>query len=130
MNSDKPSSQNLERDQHPAVLLYLFKRDFVDAGKRYFFFFFLRVEGLMALFPEIRHAIEVRYVAFAKPRGQLAEWVGDDQQSCPQLIFVGGDDSLSAAYSQRTPTGTVHITRTDDILSYLIARFKLPQIHP
>ena len=130
MNSDKPSSQNLERDQHPAVLLYLFKRDFVDAGKRYFFFHCLRVEGLMALFPEIRHAIEVRYVAFAKPRGQLAEWVGDDQQSCPQLIFVDRDDSLSAAYSQRAPTGTLHITRTNDILSYLIARFKLPQIHP
>tara|TARA_B100000780_G_scaffold112425_3_gene78739 strand:- start:283 stop:675 length:393 start_codon:yes stop_codon:yes gene_type:complete len=130
MNSDKPSSQNLERDQHPAVLLYLFKRDFVDAGKRYFCPHCLRIEGLMALFPEIRHAIEVRYVAFAKPRGQLAEWVGDDQQSCPQLIFVGGDDSLSAAYSQRAPTGTLHITRTNDILSYLIARFKLPQIHP
>ena len=116
MNSDKPSSQNLERDQHPAVLLYLFKRDFVDAGKRYFCPHCLRVEGLMALFPEIRHAIEVRYVDFTKPRGQLAEWVGDD--------------SLSAACSQRAPTGTVHINRTNDILSYLIERFKLPQIHP
>ena len=31
MKTDKPSNQNLERDQHPAVLLYLFKRDFVDA---------------------------------------------------------------------------------------------------
>jgi hypothetical protein len=130
MKTDKPSNQNLERDQHPAVLLFLFKRDFVDASQRYFCPHCLRVEGLMALFPEIRHAIEVRYVDFAEPRGQLAEWVGDDQQSCPQLIFVNGDDSLSAAYSQRAPTGIVHINRTNDILSYLIERFKLPQIHP
>ena len=90
----------------------------------------LGVVGLMALFPKIRYPLEVHYVDFAKPHGQLAEWVGDDQQSCPQLIFVDRDDSLSAAYSQRAPTGTVHITHTNDILSYLVARFKLPQIHP
>ncbi|MFL3647096.1 MAG: DUF3088 family protein [Cellvibrionales bacterium] len=52
----------------------------------------LGVVGLMALFPKIRHPLEVHYVDFAKPHGQLAEWVGTYQQHCTQLFFVGGDD--------------------------------------
>lgn len=38
----------------------------------------------MALFPVIRHQVEVNYVDFAKPRGALHTLAGEQSQSCPQ----------------------------------------------
>ena len=47
------------KTQDQNYTLFLFKRNFTDNGEQtYFCPFCLRVEGLMALFPEIRHAIK------------------------------------------------------------------------
>ncbi|MFD2179009.1 DUF3088 family protein [Veronia pacifica] len=114
------------------TILFLLKRDFTDEeqGKGKFFCpFCLKVEGLMAMFPEIRHAIEVRYVDFDKPRANLADFVGSDNQSCPHLIFPDGDDQWSGKYSLKSEMGIVHIDRTSYILNYFIDRFDLPSAH-
>lgn len=113
------------------VILYLYKRDFLDyGGQHYFCPFCLRVEGLMAMFPEIRHNVDVRYVDFEKPRGELPNLVGEQQQSCPHLLLPGGDDDISGKYSTTSTTGMLHIDKTDHIIDYFIKRFKLPEIHP
>ncbi|PAJ72013.1 hypothetical protein CJF42_23530 [Pseudoalteromonas sp. NBT06-2] len=114
------------------MILYLFERDFKDEsfkGERFFCPFCLKIEGLMALFPEIRHAVEVRYVDFTKPRGELTKFVGENNQSCPQAIFVAGDDSWSGQYSKKSEQGTIHIDKTKDIMKYFIDRFELPKSH-
>lgn len=69
------------------TILYLLKSNFVDdeyPSQTFFCPHCLRVEGLMALFPVIRHQVEVNYVDFAKPRGALHTLAGEQSQSCPQ----------------------------------------------
>ena len=113
------------------LILYLYKRDFIDHGDQHYFCpFCLRVEGLMAMFPEIRHNVEVRYVDYEKPRGKLPVLVGEQQQSCPQLLLPEGDDDISGQYSIKASTGMLHIEKTDQIIDYFINRFNLPKIHP
>ncbi|WP_428985298.1 DUF3088 family protein [Shewanella corallii] len=111
------------------MILYLLKRDFLDGDSRYFCPYCLRIEGLMAMFPEIRHSIEVRYVDFAKPRGELPDFLGEANQSCPNLVLTDGDRYGSEKYSVMAPTGTRHIDSTDNIIAYFIERFGLPQMH-
>lgn len=110
--------------------LYLLKAGFIDNGEAYICPYCTRVEGLLALFPFIRHDIDIFYVDFIKPRGDLAERVGNDLQSCPQLVFLDGDDELSATWSRTASTGVRHITKTDFIFNYFISKYQLPQVHP
>lgn len=114
-------------------ILYLLKRDFRDPaypGKTFFCPFCLRLEGLLALYPQVRHATDVRYVGFNKPRGELAEFAGDDSQSCPQIIIQNGDDDCSKPYSAPGLNGVRRIDSTDHIIQYLIERFGLSDVHP
>lgn len=60
----------------------------------------MQVEGLLAAFPEVRERLQIEYVDFEKPRGELARFCGDENQSCPQLVFPEGDDALSAKFSE------------------------------
>ena len=111
------------------MILYLLKRDFLDGDTQYFCPYCLRVEGLMAMFPEIRHNIEIRYVDFTKPRGELPSYLGEANQSCPNLVLTEGDKFGSQKFSVVAPTGTRHIDKTDDIIQYFIERFDLPKMH-
>ena len=111
------------------MILYLLKRDFNDGGKEYFCPYCMKVEGLMAMFPEIRHNVEVRYVDFQKPRSDLPVLLGETNQVCPNLVLNEGDQFGSEKFSVSASTGMRHIDKTDDIIQYFIERFGLPEKH-
>lgn len=45
------------------------------------------VEGVLAYYPQLRQAIDVRYVDFPRPRAALVAMVGEAFQDCPCLLL-------------------------------------------
>jgi hypothetical protein len=45
------------------------------------------VEGVLACYPQLRAAIDVRHVAFPRPRQPIIDLVGADWQDCPCLLL-------------------------------------------
>ncbi|USH05328.1 DUF3088 family protein [Grimontia kaedaensis] len=107
------------------MILYLLRRSLNSSDNKSLCPFCLRLEGLMAMFPEIRHNIEVRYVDFQKPRCQLLEFLGEKNQVCPNLVLNEGDQFGSEKFSTLAPTGVKYIDKTEDIIQFFIERFEL-----
>lgn len=114
-------------------ILYLLHNGFLDpeTGPEQFYCpYCIRIEGMLAAFPKLREKLDIRYVDFAKPRGDLPEFSGHANQSCPQLILPDGDDEVSAAWSVEAQNGARRIEGTTAIQDYLSKRFGLSRRHP
>lgn len=119
-------------EDKPKPILYLLKPGFLDADlgpDNYYCPYCVRIEGMLSVFPVLRQELDIRYVDFAKPRGQLAQFAGADSQSCPQLIFQSGDDDLSSNWSVAGENKVRRIHETAKIAEYFSARFNLPVAH-
>lgn len=113
-------------------ILYLLKPKFKDPTHGDADFFCPQcapIEGLLAMFPDVRQYLDIRYVDFARPRGDLGVFVGDEQ-SCPQIILRDVDDEHSAESSHDGLDKVRRIEDPKDVQGYLIARFGLPKPHP
>jgi uncharacterized damage-inducible protein DinB len=49
-----------------------------------------QVEGLLAMYPQLRARLDIRRVGFAKPRSAIVEFLGPEVQSCPMLVLPLG----------------------------------------
>lgn len=125
--------ETYERNMSRNPILFLLKNSFLDpkAGQQEFYCpFCVSIEGMLAVFPQLRDELDIRYVDFAKPRGDLPKFVGDKNQSCPQLVLCDGDDDVSGAWSVEALNGARRIKDTTAIQDYLSQRFGLPHRHP
>lgn len=70
-------------------ILYLLKEDFPDGpGLPYFCPDCANVTGLLTYFPKLRHHLDVRYVDYPRPRAEIVEFIGAENQGCPVLILA------------------------------------------
>lgn len=74
--------------------LFLIKADFQDLnradGRNYFCPDCIKIEGLLSFYPRLRNELDVNYVDFNRPRKVLADLLGEENQSCPVLVFEDG----------------------------------------
>ncbi|WP_367181347.1 DUF3088 family protein [uncultured Roseovarius sp.] len=115
-----------------STILYLLRSDFIDARAGNTAFYCpqcLLVEGFLSVFPHVRQNLDIRYVDFDRPRGDMTRYVSDNQ-SCPQLVFPDGDDRHSVGHSTSGISPARRIENVQHILVYLVMRFDLPQPHP
>ena len=121
----------INEDSKP--ILFLFKKRFTDnkfEGEEFFCPFCIQVEGFLCSFPEVREEIDIRYVGFDKPRGDLPLFCGEAHQSCPQIVLPDGDDQHSTTFSEAALGHAKKIAKTTHILDYLSGRFSTPRRHP
>lgn len=75
---------------HPASLvkdqLYILKPNFEEGGIQQFCVDCATVEGMLSFYPELRQHVDVKYVAFQRPRTEIVAELGPDNQSSPVLI--------------------------------------------
>ena len=87
--------------------LFLLKADFQDAerndGKKYFCPDCVMIEGLLSYYQRLTDELEVKYVNYARPRPALVDLIGEENQSCPVIVFEDG----------------TFINDTDEIIRYL-----------
>lgn len=85
------------------------------------------MEGVIASFPEIRPDLEVRRIAFPRPREPVISLIGAANQSLPVLILA--DDApidLPATHFE----GRRFVNEPMAILDVLHRRHGYPQAHP
>lgn len=101
-------------------LLFLLKHDFPDGpGAPYYCPECTQINGVLAYYPQLRHALDVRYVDFPRPRAEIVALVGADNQSCPVLILA--DDSRASVTGVEVGTfgGRRFVSGAEAIGNYL-----------
>jgi hypothetical protein len=70
-------------------VLYLLKEDFPDGpGQPYYCPDCAQITGVLAYFPRLRYHLDIRYVDYPRPRSEIVELIGGENQSCPVLILA------------------------------------------
>ncbi|MHA7773619.1 DUF3088 domain-containing protein [Roseibium sp. M-1] len=97
--------------------LYLLAPGFEDPaypGKTFYCWHCALMEGVLASFPELAAKLDVHRIAWARPRQEVVELLGKENQSLPVLVLAEGG----------------FINDKDAILAALTARHGFPHPHP
>jgi len=110
--------------------LFLLKPGFEDPAypdKNFYCWHCALIEGVLASFPELGQKIEIKRIAWLRPRQDVVALVGEENQSLPLLILAQGDRSIhqTGEYEGRT-----FISDKDAILAALSERHGFPYPHP
>lgn len=75
--------------------LFLLAHDFRDGpGAPYYCPECAEINGVLHYYPQLRHVLDIRYVAYPRPRAAIVALVGEANQGCPVLVL--GDDAPAA----------------------------------
>jgi hypothetical protein len=86
-------------------------------------------EGLLHLYPEMAAQIDVRRVAFARPREEIVALLGIDHQSCPVLVLGGASTDSASSPAIQTAGRFRFIDEPEDIGNYLSETYGIPRPH-
>ena len=71
--------------------LFLLKPDFIDQNRdahtRYFCPENALINGIINYYPKLKMLLEIEYIDFERPRKQLVDLVGKENQGCPNLVI-------------------------------------------
>ena len=111
-------------------VLYLLDPSFADPALPEQAFFCRHgalVEGVLGNFPEVRDQLEIRRVAFPRPRREVIEAIGETNQGLPVLVLPPGETWSGANGGHN---GRIFATGSESILATLAERYGIPVIHP
>lgn len=110
--------------------LIILKPGFEDPaypGQVFYCWHCVLMEGLLASFPELAARLDVERVAWPRPRREVIELVGEENQSLPLLVLSEGETS---PHQTGTFNGRAFISEKDKILAALSDRHGIPVPHP
>lgn len=106
-------------------ILFLLKPGFTDPaypGDVFYCWHCALMEGILASFPDLAQKLDVRRIAWQRPRAELADLIGPESQSLPALVLMSDPAG---------PDGRPQfINDKDEILRALSARYGFPLPHP
>jgi hypothetical protein len=85
------------------------------------------VEGMLSFFPDLREKVDVRYIEFARPRRDLVDRLGEDNQSVPVLVLAEGEAIKDAGILAQTSGKARFLADERLIRRYLSVQYDLPQ---
>jgi len=112
------------------AVLFLLSPDFEDAkfpGQRFFCRHSALVEGVLTSFPRLVDAIDVRRIAFPRPRAAVVALVGEANQALPVLVLPAGETSPHASGEAN---GRQFVSGAERIIDALVGRDLIPPPHP
>lgn len=110
--------------------LILIKPDFVDPaypGTRFYCWHCALIEGVLASFPDLGARLDVVRVAWPRPRREVVDLIGCENQSLPVLVLA---DDAPDALATGSFDGRRFVAGKDAILAVLSARHLIPTPHP
>ncbi len=100
--------------------LYLLTPHFMDQGKGpYFCPGCAQMVGLLEFYPALKERLEVRYLDFPRPRPELLELLGEENQSCPVLVLKNAPTGVPSAIPLQQAKGHWFVEGPDAISRYL-----------
>jgi hypothetical protein len=115
-------------DEKP--ILFMLAPDFADAahpGQRFFCPHCAVIEGVLALFPQLNDELDIRRIAFPRPRQTVIELIGEANQSMPELVLPPGEKSERASGEFN---GRAFASGETKIIQVLVERYGIPAPHP
>lgn len=85
------------------------------------------LEGVLASFPGLAANLEVRRIDWPRPRRDVIDMVGEENQSVPLLVLGDGETSVHATGQYE---GRAFVADKDAILAALSERHGFPHPHP
>lgn len=110
--------------------LYLVKPGFADPafpGRTFYCWHCALIEGVLGSFPDLAGGLVVNRIDWPRPRNELIEAAGVQNQSVPLLLLNIGD---SSQYQSGSFNGRAFISDKDAILAALAERHGFPDPHP
>ncbi|BCH05063.1 hypothetical protein MesoLj131b_70620 (plasmid) [Mesorhizobium sp. 131-2-5] len=111
-------------------LLFLLAPDFEDAkfpGQRFFCRHSALVEGVLTSFPKLVDAIDIRRIAFPRPRTEVVKLVGEANQALPVLILPTG---ATSSHASGEANDRQFVSGAERIIDALVGRDLIPPPHP
>lgn len=111
-------------------ILFLLKPGFTDPalpGQDFYCWHCALIEGVLASFPHLGEALDVRRIAFSRPRGDVLALIGEANQSLPVLILA---ETTPAGLAAATHEGRGCVSYPMGILDVLHRRHGFPLPHP
>lgn len=75
--------------------------------------------GLLDFYPALKNTIEVCWLDFPRPRPELIELLGEENQSCPVLVLREAPGNLPVSPPIRQAKGRWFVEGADEIATYL-----------
>jgi hypothetical protein len=110
--------------------LFLLTPGFADPAhprKRFYCWHCALIEGVLASFPELGGDLEIKRIAWPRPRNDVVALVGEDHQSLPLLVL---SDEREGGLAADLYEGRRFIADKDEILRALSVRHGFPEPHP
>ena len=110
--------------------LYILKTPFKDAALSdadYFCWTCVLLEGVISQFPDLEHQLTIHRVGFDRPRHNVIEEVGEDNQSLPMLVL---EDNSLKGFETGVFNGNRFIKGREAILDALHQAYGIPIVHP
>lgn len=110
--------------------LILIKPDFLDPAfpdTRFYCWHCALLEGVLVSFPALLTRLNIVRIEWPKPRQEVIQLIGEENQSLPVLIFA---NDAPEQYGARHYNGRQFVADKDDILQALASRHHIPVPHP
>ncbi len=111
-------------------ILFLLKPGFSDPalpGQDFYCWHCALMEGVLASFPHLGANLDVRRIAFPRPRDEVIALIGEASQSLPVLVLA---DDAPPGLAPDSPAGRRFVNTPMAILDVLHRRHGFPPPHP
>jgi hypothetical protein len=109
--------------------LLLLKPGFeIGDGKRYYCPHSAQVEGILSFYPVLRTQMDVTYLKFARPRREIVDLIGEENQSAPVLV-VGDAGAIPKQLKPSVAKGRSFFAGQDAIAEYLALQYGIGWPH-
>ena len=111
-------------------ILFLLKHGFPDGdGAPYYCPECAEVNGVLHYYPHLRHLVDVRYVDYPRPRAEVVELVGADNQGCPVLVIGAPARAALPGVTVGSHAGLSFVSGARDIGNYLSLAYGVGRPH-
>ena len=115
--------------------LFLLKPNFGDlnigdSGQQYYCPHCAMIEGVLSYYPQLKEKIQLIYIEFPRPRHQLIEFVGKENQGCPNLVISKNKDSIVDTSYFNKKGDYLFVNKKELIARYLADKYHIAIPHP
>ena len=88
------------------------------------------IEGVIKYFPELDQLIDINYVDFPRPRKNIIDLIGEENQGCPVLVIPNSSKNQSDYPYFKSHGDHLFCNDKYDIVKYLASKYSIALPHP
>ncbi|MEM9668913.1 MAG: DUF3088 family protein [Pseudomonadota bacterium] len=106
-------------------ILFVLPPGFMDNGRREFCPECAELAGLIACYPFVREALDIRHVGIDQPREPITKILGEGNFNAPTMVLAL-DTDLPADIDAKSSNGRLYLDSISTIAKLFSARYGMP----